>query len=137
MIKISKFIAPDRDGVDVECATVPEAVGQLEPELKIVIARCGSDREFLGLVAATLKRAQTAVEMGVGDAVWIWQPVLQVTDGDGWRLIFEQSQALTAQGQQKQAAQQQAQAQQMMRQMGGGGGFKHPGDGQRGNGMRR
>ena len=110
MIRLNKLLSAERTGTRVECATVDEAIAAFDLESKLIIARCSTDEEFLGLTSAILKRSQTAVEMGIGDTAWVWNPAMQLVDGEGWRLLFEQGQSLTARGQ---AKQQQAQAQQM------------------------
>jgi hypothetical protein len=128
MIKINKMLAADRPGESFECESIVDAMGLFDNESKFIVARCSADEEFLGLMGAAVKRAQTAASMGVGDAVWVWMAVMQLADGGGWRVVFEQQQALTQQGAAKQQQAQQAQARQALGQMG----FSHPGDGQRG-----
>lgn len=117
MIGLHKMLSAER-GEHVECSTVAEALGAMDAESKYIIARVDSDEEFLGLLSSVLKRSQYAVEVGAGDTVWVWTVQMQMADGPGWRLCFEQQQALTAQGQAKMQAAQQQQARQMMGAMG-------------------
>ncbi|MDE2022198.1 MAG: hypothetical protein KGI71_04810 [Patescibacteria group bacterium] len=113
MIKIARMFNPER-GERVECATVAEALGCFDAEPKFIIARCETDEEFLGLSAGVIERANTTAQFATGASFWIWRPTMQLADGDGWRLCFEQVQV---QRQQPQP---------------GGNGMRHPGDGQRG-----
>ncbi len=126
MIKIHKRVDQD-NGSRHECETVEDAHALFDSESAIVIVRCSSDEEYLGLVSSVLCKSRLAAEKGLLDTVMIWTPTMRQVDGDGWRLVFEQQETLTAKGVAKQQAQQQAQMQaaqaQMARMMGGGGGM--------------
>jgi hypothetical protein len=117
-----------------ECETVAEAHALFDAEMVIIVARCSSDEECWDLVGAVLRKSRLAAEKGILDTVMIWTATTRQVDGEGWRLIFEQQEALTAKGVQKQqAAQAQAQAQAMAMMRGGG----IPMGGAPGNGARR
>ena len=118
MIKIHRFASPER-AEKIECSTAIEALAAFEPEQQIIIVRCSSDEEYLGLTHAVLKRTMTAIEMGVGDTVWVWGPSLTLCDGDGWRMTFEQNQAFTKAGMAKQQVAQRQQAQQALSMLSG------------------
>jgi len=127
MIRLNKRIDSD-NGTRIECETIEDAIAAFSiDDHKIIIARCSTDEECLGLLHGVMSKSKTASEKGLLDQVTIWTPNMQSPDGDGWRLIFEQAEALTAKGiakQQQLQAQQQAQAQAaMQRMMGGGGGM--------------
>jgi hypothetical protein len=121
-----------------ECPTVADAHALFSDDLKMVIARCSTDEECMDLLAAVYGKSKTSAEKGLLDTVMVWTSSSQFADGDGWRIIFEQQEALTVKGMQKQQAAQQAQMQaqqqalQRMMGGGGGGGFQHPANGQRG-----
>ncbi|HXB28160.1 MAG TPA: hypothetical protein VNV25_25745 [Gemmatimonadaceae bacterium] len=130
MIKI--YRRGEETGTNHECATVAEAHALFDAETAIIVARCSSDEECWDLVGAVLRKSRLAAEKGILDTVMIWTATTRQVDGEGWRLIFEQQEALTAKGvakQQAAQAQAQAQAMAMMR----GGGVQLPG----GNGARR
>lgn len=124
MIKITTLVTPEQSGHH-ECATIADAHDLFGEDQRVVIARCGTDEECFGLISAVLLKSKNACDRGLLDTVMIWSPSLQMVDGDGWRLVFEQQEALTMQGAKKQQAmqqQQQAAAQAAMHRMMGGGG---------------
>lgn len=122
MIKIHKLVTHEQSSRH-ECATIADAHELFDADHKVVVARCETDEECLGLISAVLTKSKMAAEKGIFDTVQVWTPSAQLVNGDGWRLIFEQQEALTLQGQKKQQAaqqQQQAAAQAAMQRMMGG-----------------
>lgn len=119
MIKLYK--RGEDSGTHHECETVADAHALFDAESVTIVARCATDDECWGLMSAVLRKSRAAAEKGILDTVMIWTPNTRQVDGDGWRLIFEQQETLTAKGVAKQqAAQQQAQQQAMAMMRGGG-----------------
>lgn len=123
MIKLYK--RGEETGTHHECETVADAHALFDAESVTIVARCATDDECWGLMSAVLRKSRAAAEKGILDTVTIWTPNTRQVDGDGWRLIFEQQETLTAKGVQKQQ-QAQAQAQQQAMAMMRGGGMQMP-----------
>lgn len=123
MIKLYK--RGEETGTHHECETVADAHALFDAESVTIVARCATDDECWGLMSAVLRKSRAAAEKGILNTVMIWTPNTRQVDGDGWRLVFEQQETLTAKGVQKQQ-QAQAQAQQQAMAMMRGGGMQMP-----------